>query len=418
MKRIIGWFSHEPDVRSRPLRIARAVWLVIAGLSAVVAVAAFPLVWNEATSVGSPVEYFGAEGHYGLAPRQLAALENIGLTASWHGALVVSRQLVLYLGSLLVAWFVWRTQRGWAAIFVSTFLLTGFLMTGVELESPVIDAASFFVMSFAMLSLAGLLFVLPDGRNIRVFGLAVVAWSVAVGVGALIIDDAFWTVGATGILAVLATGVAVQIVQLIRTDDRTRRAVLAFTALFGLAFIAMVSISDQLSGITGPRAGGELVRRIVVESVISTLPLAFGIGLIYLMGRGRLWDVDFAINRTVVYGTLTTVLFAAYFVLVALVQAVSSETFGIRDNTLALVVATAAGAGLFLPLRAWLQRVVDRIFFRTRYDLEQAMAGFDDRVRSRDRIDQIAGDLVAVAEEAFQPLTSELWIPVSTDGPA
>ena len=109
---------------------------------------------------------------------------------------------------------------------------------------------------------------------------------------------------------------------------------------------------------------------------------------------------------------------AAYFALVALVQAVSSSTFGIRDNTLALVVATAAGAALFLPLRAWVQRVVDRIFFRGRYDLEHAMAGFDERVRSRDRIDQIGEDLLAAAEEAFQPSTPELWIPVATEGPA
>lgn len=418
MKRIIGWLTQEPDDAGRMLRVGRASWLVVAAISAVVAVVAFPLVWSEATSLGSAVEYFGAEGHYRLTSRQLAVLEDIGLTASWHGALVVSRQLVLYLGSLLVAWFVWRTQKGWAAVFVSTFLVAGFLMTGVELDSAFIGSVSFLVMFAGIVSLAGLLFVLPDGRNIRLFGVAVVGWFVALGVGALLVDDAFWTIGAMGILVVLAMGVTVQIVQLIRTNDRTRRAVLGFTALFGLAFMPMLMFSDQLSGITGSRAGGELVRRLLVESVISTMPLAFGVGLIYLMARGGLWDIDFAINRTVVYGTLTTVLFAAYFALVALVQAVSSETFGIRDNTLALVVATAAGAALFLPLRAWLQRVVDRVFFRDRYDLEHAIAGFDERVRSRDRIDETGEDLVAAAEEAFQPLTSELWIPVSTEGPA
>jgi hypothetical protein len=419
MKGIISWLTQEPDVKGRALRVGKASWLVVAGVSLVIAVASFPLIWGEATSLGSRVEYFGAEGHYRLTPPQLAALEDLGLTASWHGALVLSRQLVLYLGSLLVAWFVWRTQKGWAAVFVSTFLITGFLMTGVELDSALIDSVSWFVMFAGILSLAGLLFVLPDGRNIRVFGVAVLAWLAAFGVGvALAADDAFWTVGGMGVLVVLAMGLTVQIVQLIRTNDRTRRAVLGFTALFGLAFIPMLMFSDQLSGIAGFRAGGEFVRRLLVESVLSTMPLAFGIGLIYLMARGGLWDIDFAINRTVVYGILTTVLFAAYFALVALVQAVSSETFGIRDNTLALVLATAAGAALFLPLRAWLQRVVDRIFFRGRYDLEHAIAGFDERVRSRDRIDQTGGDLVAAAEEAFQPLTSELWIPLSTEGPA
>ena len=178
-----------------------------------------------------------------------------------------------------------------------------------------------------------------------------------------------------------------------------------------------MAFADALSGISGfSGGGGELVRRIVVETVVYSMPLAFGIALVYLIARGGLWDLDFAINRTVVYAALTTVLFGVYFVLVAVVQAIASETFGIRDNTFALVLATAAAAALFLPLRNGLQRLVDQIFFRRRYDLEQTMAGFDERVRTRERVEEIGDDLVVAVEGAFQPTVTEIWLPASSKG--
>ena len=138
----------------------------------------------------------------------------------------------------------------------------------------------------------------------------------------------------------------------------------------------------------------------------------------YLIVKRGLWDLDVAINRTVVYGTLTVVLLAGYFVLVAVAQAISSPTFGLRDNTLALVVVTAAGAAVVLPLRERLQRTVDRVFFRKRYDVELTVELFDDRIASRDRIGEIQGDLVVATEDAFAPTTVELWLPLSAEGAA
>ncbi len=418
MRALVRWLSQDPRPDGLALRLARWWWLVLAAGGAVLLAASLGLMWRDATTVG-PVTWFGGPGHYHLSSAQLRALSDLGLSAEWHGALVVSRMLVLFTGSVFVGWLVWRTRRGWAAVFVSWFLISGLGVTAGEIfeEDTLIVGIAALVMGISFfISLVGMLFVLPDGRNIRWLALAIAGWFILLGTGFVFVgDDALWESGALGVLVVVAAGWLVQLVQLVRTNDPTRRAVLGLTAVMAAIFVPVLMFSDQLAALSESqaRAGGELVRRILVESLVAALPLIFGLGLVYLIVKRGLWDLDLAINRTVVYFTLTSVLFAAYFALVAMFQAISSESFGIRDNTLALVLATGAAAALFLPLRERLQRVVDRVFFRQRWDLERSLDDFDERLATRSRIDSVGPDLIAAAEGAFQPATIELWLPVS-----
>ena len=416
MRAFFAWLTVDPKPDGKILKIARWTWVVLVAAASVLFVASLGPTWREATGLGTFVEYFGAPGHYRLTPRQLSALSDIGLTESWHGALVLTRQIVLFSGSVLVAWIVWRSNRGWASVFVSWFLVSMLPIASAEvLGNDGTSNLGFPLMVFFFTSFVGMLFVLPDGRRIRLFALTVLAWTITFAVGTRFYgDDTLWVVGSVALLASIVLGAVVAISQAIRTRDPARRAVLGLAAVFTVMFLPLMFFSDELSGVTrSGRAGGQLVQRIIAESVFFSLPLIFGVGLVYLIVKRGLWDLDIAINRTVVYGILTTVLFAGYFVLVAVVQAISSETFGIRDNTLALVVATATGAAAFLPLRARLQRGVDRIFFRKRYDLERTVERLDDQIRSRERIDAIGGDLVAAVDEAFRPSAAELWLPVS-----
>jgi len=70
--------------------------------------------------------------------------------------------------------------------------------------------------------------------------------------------------------------------------------------------------------------------------------------------------LDRVISRTIVYGAVTVILFAAYAGLVLAGQAVFSSFAGGGD--LAIAVSTLVVAALFLPLRSGVQRVVDRRF--------------------------------------------------------
>src|SRR5216683_2985659 len=88
------------------------------------------------------------------------------------------------------------------------------------------------------------------------------------------------------------------------------------------------------------------------------LPLSFG----FAMLRSRLWDIDVLINRTLVYGTLTAIVVGVY-VLVVSILGTLLHTFG--DFPIALL-ATGLIAVLFQPLRARLQRMINRLMYGER----------------------------------------------------
>ncbi|MCB5168314.1 histidine kinase [Streptomyces bambusae] len=74
--------------------------------------------------------------------------------------------------------------------------------------------------------------------------------------------------------------------------------------------------------------------------------------------RRRMFGIDLAVSRTLVWGLLTGMLVAGYFGTVALLGLVLPG-----DGALARVLATAATAAGIQPARGWLQRRVDRLVY-------------------------------------------------------
>jgi hypothetical protein len=65
-------------------------------------------------------------------------------------------------------------------------------------------------------------------------------------------------------------------------------------------------------------------------------------------------------------------------------------------------------AALFSPLRRRLQAVIDRRFYRQKYDAEQAVAAFAAAARSETALNAITGQMVSVVEETVQP--EQVWV--------
>jgi hypothetical protein len=134
-------------------------------------------------------------------------------------------------------------------------------------------------------------------------------------------------------------------------------------------------------------------------------PVAMGIAIF----RYRLYDIDMIINRTLVYGSLTTVLAAVYLGGVVLLQYAFRALTG-EGSQLAVVASTLIIAALFIPLRRRIQGFIDRRFYRRKYDARQTLEAFSAKLRNQTDLDALSDDLVGVVRETMQPAHVSLWL--------
>jgi hypothetical protein len=157
---------------------------------------------------------------------------------------------------------------------------------------------------------------------------------------------------------------------------------------------------------TDGRAAGsnDVVKYTVWMLSFLLIPVSVGVAIL----RYRLYDFDRVVSRTLAYGALTAILVAAYAALVLVGQAAFSSFAGGSD--LAIAVSTLVVAALFLPLRARVQRLVDRRFYRRRYDAERILEAFGARLREQVELDGLRADLRAVVRETIQPAHVSVWL--------
>ena len=143
----------------------------------------------------------------------------------------------------------------------------------------------------------------------------------------------------------------------------------------------------------------------------AAVPIAVGVAVL----RYRLYDIDLLINRTLVYGPLTAMLALVYVGGVVSLQSLLRALSG-QESAIAVVASTLAIAALFNPLRRRVQALVDRRFYRRKYDAAKTLTAFNTRLREETDLDALSDDVLGVVWETMQPAHASLWLrPDTTD---
>jgi hypothetical protein len=195
------------------------------------------------------------------------------------------------------------------------------------------------------------------------------------------------------------------------TEVREQIKWLAFTAsLVGVTYLSVVIVSLYFEPVLSPVLLS-LIQQVGLMS-FAAIPTAIGIAIL----KYRLYDIDIIINRALVYGPLTVSLAAVYFGGVVGTQAAIRALTGQEQQPqLAVVASTLAIAALFGPLRRRIQNVIDRRFYRRKYDAARILEAYGASLSDEVDLQTLGDDLLGVVRETVQPVHASLWLH-SSDG--
>jgi len=194
---------------------------------------------------------------------------------------------------------------------------------------------------------------------------------------------------------------------------RLRRAVgverqqIKWFAYAAAATVSASTLAYIIPGVIDTPPWFERVGFVLNVVFVPAIPISVGIAIL----RYRLYDIDFLINRTLVYGALTAALVLIYFGGVAATQTIFRALTGQEQQPqFAVVVSTLAIAAMFNPLRRRVQSFIDRRFYRRKYDAARTLDAFSARLRDETDLDSLNAELITVVKETMQPVRVSLWL--------
>ncbi len=406
-------------LQGRWLLLARVGWVALVVLTLAIFFASLPvfLAQLQTPCAGTACAVSSNQ----LSAGQVGALKGIGLSPDAYAAFTVALTFASVVVCLVVSTvIVWRRSDDRMAMLVALLLVTygPMIATSSVSTSPSpwqVPNQCLFFLATALFVLVFLLF--PSGQFVPHW----MRWSLIVLLAGLV-PNAFlapltlttplgWLVVLV-LLGELAVLVIVQVHRYRRVSSPLERQQTKWV-VFVLAVFVTLGFGGEVPALifpplADPNSPSGPLYQLAVSTIISCLgfliPLSFG----FAMLRYRLWDIDVLINRTLVYGALTVILTAVYVGLVIGLQALLRGVIS-QDNGVAIVFSTLAIYILFQPLRQRIQRMIDRRFYRRKYDAVKTVAAFSTALSQEVDLDQLRVHLLAVVQETMEPAHVSLW---------
>jgi len=406
--------AEQTRLHSHWLVLARFVWTTLIVLILAFFFANLPVYFAQLHTIcaGSVC------ARWQLTPANARALQNAGISVSLYAIF----NLVLSLFSSLVwfavaAFIAWRKSNDWLALLASLLLVSeGAVQFSGSLSTPLgYSSTAWYIPTVFFLLLESTLYLLvlslfPNGRFVPGWMRWLVTAEIASGVIFFLLSSSspnietllnpltawqllFLWVHIIGAICIIGG----QIYRYRRVSSPTERQQTKWVILgfIGGPVLAAVFLIPPLlfPSLSAADSLYFLLYKPVFSIVFLLTPLCFGIAIL----RYRLWDIDVLINRTLVYGLLTVSLTLVFFGLVIGLQSlVGLFTGQVLQSPVVIVASTLAIAALFQPLRRRIQAIIDRRFYRRKYDAAHTLAAFSATLRNEVDLQQLREHLVAV----------------------
>ena len=403
----------------RWLVIARVTWCVVAGLVGALFIASILpyFAYLHTLTTGVVVDLNAGQ----LTPAGVRALQTLGLSVDFYALYHLVLNAV-FLGGFLTVGSVlfWHKADDRMALFTSFTLVTfpiGFLFQITTLPS----AWVFWVHSTSFLSGMGFclfFYLFPNGRFVpRWTAWLLIGWVVEEGSDSFFPLPAFYYAKNVLLFALLVSLVAAQVYRYRRVStplERHQTRWVVFGFLLAIAgFLGVIILGTFFPALAQPGTLAYFVGNTCISLCLLLIPCSIGIAIL----RYRLWDIDSLINKTLVYGLLTGVLAALYAGLIIGLESLAGLMLGQgSQQPVALVISTLAVAALFLPVRRRIQHLIDRRFYRHKYDAEKTLAAFSAQLRNQVDLEHVREQVLAVVNETMQPAHVSLWLRTPEQG--
>ncbi|HZM22154.1 MAG TPA: histidine kinase, partial [Anaerolineales bacterium] len=409
--------SDLPNLRGYWLGLARALWLLIALLSISLFVMGTVAQYDQLRAPCSDLPLQFQQRCY----RTENALHQLGMT--WEDLANFSTPIatVAVLPLILLGFLMfWRKSENTLGLLFSLALVMG---GSIALNPDLLDQLYFAfpnliapIAVLGFLSTTGLwifVYLFPDGRFVPGWTrwLLVVSGCRYLGIAIFTIfgpfDNSFWRIFLDPIfLSPLLIAATYAMIHRYRSESGPIQRQQIKWVIMAVVALNILQIGFNILGRFWHPEFFPLFRILVYEPIyyLGVIFAAVCIGI--SISLYRLWDIDFLINRTLVYSLLTAFIVGLYVIVVGVLGTAIQG----RNNLLISILATGLVAVLVQPLRDMLQRGINRLMYGERDNPVTVLSRLGHQLEATIAPDAILPALVETISQTLKlPYTAITW---------
>lgn len=315
-------------------------------------------------------------------PEEIISMNQLPISITFRAWWLVGVELILMLGFSIIGISIFLQKSNDLAAFVTSLMLVTFGTT-------ILNAMNSLVLSFQgfegvvrlakainWVMLLPLFFIFPDGRFFPkwtrwaalIWALWHLSWLIFPNLpynptlhGALADPVAFILY-----LTWFSLGIYSQVARY-RTSASQSEKQQTKWIVFGFIISVVGTFIEELPSVLDPslleiNPAGILYNLISTTFFVSAV-LVIPITIALSIHKTRLWQIDYVINKSLVYGTVSLLLGAIFITGLVLIQNIFAAFTGGSQSNVAFAISTLIIAGLFRPTKNWLQSVIDQRFY-------------------------------------------------------